>query len=108
MQVDWRFAVERESLWKQVIRGKFGEEGGWSTSKVREGFGVGFWKEIKKEGSLLQNKTVFFVGDGKKVKFLKDKWCGNDALCDSFPSYALAISKEAWVVELWNSTGVEP
>ena len=75
---------------------------------MRKGFGVGFWKEIRKEGSLLQNKVVFFVGDGRRVKFWKDKWCGNFALCDSFPSlYALAVSKEVWLVELWDSSGKE-
>ena len=73
---------------------------------MREGFGVGFWKEIRKEGSLLQNKIVFFVGDGKRVRFWKDKWCKNNAFCDSFPSLiALAASKKAWLVELWDSTG---
>ncbi|RVW49225.1 hypothetical protein CK203_073275 [Vitis vinifera] len=72
------------------------------------GFGVGFWKEIRKEGSLLQNKVVFSMGDGRRVKFWKDKWCGNFALCDFFPSlYALAASKEAWLVELWDSSGEE-
>ena len=40
---------------------------------MREGFGVGFWKEIRKEVSLLQNKIVFFVGDGRRVTFWKDK-----------------------------------
>ena len=43
----WRFAVERESLWKLIISRKFGEkDGGWSSCEVREGFGVGFWKDI--------------------------------------------------------------
>ncbi|RVW55327.1 hypothetical protein CK203_089065 [Vitis vinifera] len=93
---------KRETLWKQVISRKFKEEeGGWSTREVREGFGVGFWKEIGKEGSLLQNKVVFSEEDSKRVSFWKDKWCGNVALCDSFPSlYALATFKEAWLVEL--------
>ena len=50
----WRFAVEKESFWKLIISRKFGEEGGgWSSCEVREGYGVGFWKEIRKEGSLL-------------------------------------------------------
>ena len=106
---NWRFATKRETLWKQVISRKFKEEeGGWSTREVREGFGVGFWKEIGKEGSLLQNKVVFSEEDSKRVSFWKDKWCRNVALCDSFPSlYALATSKEAWLVELWDSTGEE-
>ena len=75
---------------------------------MRKGFGAGFWKEIRKEGSLLQNKVVFSVGDGRRVKFWKDKWCGNFALCESFPSlYALTASKEAWLVKLWNSSKEE-
>ena len=103
------FVNERETLWKHVISRKFGEEeGGWCTREVREGFGVGFWKEIRKEGALLQNKVVFSMGDGRRVKFWKEKWCRNFALSDSFPSlYALAASKEAWLVELCDSLGEE-
>ncbi|KAL6349008.1 hypothetical protein AAG906_033664 [Vitis piasezkii] len=60
---NWRFANERENLWRHVISRKFGEEeGGWYTREVREGFGVGFWMEIRKEGALLQNKVVFSWG----------------------------------------------
>ena len=64
--------------------------------------------EGNKEGSLMQNKVVFSVGDGRKVKFWKDNWCGNFALCNSFPSlYAFASYKEAWLVELRDSSGEE-
>ena len=106
---NWRFVNERETLWRNVISRKFAEEErGWYTREVREGFGVGLWKEIRKEGSLLQNKVVFFVGDGRKVKFWKDNWCGNFALCNSFPSlYAFASYKESWLVELRDSSGEE-
>ena len=46
----WRFAVEREVLWRQVISSKFGvEEGGWFSQGTREGIGVGLWKEIRKQ-----------------------------------------------------------
>ena len=48
------------------------------------------------------------MGDGRKMKFWKNKWYGNFALCNSFPSlYAFAYSKEAWVVELWDPSGEE-
>ena len=80
-------------MWKLVISRKFGEEGGWSTCEVREGYGVGLWKEIRKEGSLMLKNIAFSMG-----RFWKDKWCGNNTLRDSFPSlYALADSKDAWV-----------
>ena len=90
---NWCFVNERETLWKHVISRKFWEkEGRWFTSEVREGFGVGFWKEIRKEGSFLQNKVVFFVGDGRKMKFWKNKWYGNFALCNFFPLFVCLYS----------------
>ena len=94
--------VEKEALWKQVISRKFGvEEGGWYTWEGREGFSVGSWKEIRKEGYRLSNYIVFFVGNGRRIKFWLDSWCGDGALCNSFPSvFALAVSKEEWVAEV--------
>ena len=65
-------------------------------------------KEIRKEGSRMFKNIVFSMGDGRRVRFWKDKWCGNNTLCDSFPSlYALADSKDAWVTDCWDSLGEE-
>ena len=36
---------------------------------MREGYGVGLWKEIRKEGTLLSDKIVFSVGNGRGVRF---------------------------------------
>ena len=34
----WRFAIEREAFWNQVITGKYGEEqGGWSSKEAKGG-----------------------------------------------------------------------
>ena len=74
---NWRFANERKNFWRHVISRKFGEEeGGWGSREVRESYGVGFWKEMRKEGALMQNKVVFSVGNGRRVKFWKDKCVG--------------------------------
>ena len=44
----------------------------------------------------MKNNFVFFLGDGRRVRFWEDRWCGDDALSLSFPSlFALATSKEA-------------
>ena len=57
-------------------------------------------------GHLVTPSFGFVVGDGKKVRFRKDKWCGTIPLCKAFPSlYALASSKEAWVNEFWRAEG---
>ncbi|KAL6325105.1 hypothetical protein AAG906_022672 [Vitis piasezkii] len=49
----------------------------------------GVWCRIlegNQEGRVsLQYKVVFSMEDGRRVKFWKGKWCGNFALCDSFP-----------------------
>ncbi|RVW95287.1 Transposon TX1 uncharacterized 149 kDa protein [Vitis vinifera] len=62
--VRWEvFANEREALWNQVIRGKYGEErGGWSSQEVREAHGLGLWKGIRMDWELVSNKLVFIVG----------------------------------------------
>ncbi|RVX00739.1 putative ribonuclease H protein [Vitis vinifera] len=105
--VNWRFAAERESFWKLIISTKYGEEGGgWISREVREGYGVGLWKEIRKEGVLMFKNVFFTVGDGRRVKFWKDIWCGNIPLCEAFPSlFAFAVSQDAWVADCWDSMG---
>ncbi|KAL6342854.1 hypothetical protein AAG906_016873 [Vitis piasezkii] len=65
---------------------------------------LALWK--RKEGSLMFKNIAFLVGDGRRVRFWKDNWCGNKTLCDFFPSlYALVDSKDAWVADCWDSLG---
>ncbi|RVW46228.1 LINE-1 retrotransposable element ORF2 protein [Vitis vinifera] len=72
---NWRFAIERENFWRHVISRKFGEEeGGWSSREVKESYGVGFWKEIRKEGALMQNKVAFLVGNGRRKAWVEEFW----------------------------------
>ena len=57
-------------------------------------------KEIRKEGNTVIPHVVFSLGNGRKLRFWKDVWCGEEPLCDSFPSmYALAANKEegGWI-----------
>nr|CAN70867.1 hypothetical protein VITISV_027610 [Vitis vinifera] len=102
---NWRFANEREALWNQVIRGKYGEErGGWSSREVREAHGLGLWKGIRMNWELVSNRLVFIVGNGRRVRFWRDKWCGDSPLCSSFPSlFALTDDKEESVANVWDS-----
>ena len=103
----WHFTFERKALWNQVIRRKYGEErGGWRSCEAREAYGVGLWKAISKMGHLVTPYFDFVVGDEKKVRFWKDKWCRTTPLCKAFLSlFALATSKEAWVNEVWTAVG---
>ena len=96
---NWRFTIESEALWKQVISHKYGvEEGGWCTRAERGRHGVGLWKAIRKEWLGMHSSLAFRVGNGRRVRFWKDKWCGDEPLYESFPSlFAISRAKDTWV-----------
>ncbi|RVX01530.1 hypothetical protein CK203_017500 [Vitis vinifera] len=101
--------MEREALWRQVICVKYEEEeGGWRSCVVRGSFGVGLWKTIKRVWDVICDNMVYSVGNGRRVRFWKDKWCEDDLLCISFPFlFAISLAKEAWVENVWSHFGGE-
>ena len=104
----WRLANENESLWKQIISSKYDlQEGGWCSKGVRDRYGVGVWKAIRNGWENIRTHSRFIIGDGTRVKFWKDLWCGNQALEEAFPIlFNLSVNKEGWVVEAWEEDGV--
>nr|CAN83110.1 hypothetical protein VITISV_026572 [Vitis vinifera] len=66
----WRFAIEKDNLWKKVLLVKYGQEGfGWRTNEVRGTYGVGVWKEILKEACWVSSEedSVFWKGGGSGI-----------------------------------------
>ena len=48
------------------------------------------------------------VGNGQRVGFWKDKWCGAAPLCVSFLAlFVIAMSKEALVEDVWTASESE-
>ncbi|RVW35575.1 Transposon TX1 uncharacterized 149 kDa protein [Vitis vinifera] len=77
----WRYAYEKDNLWKMAI-GEIMKEADWC------------WESID-----------FKVGKGNRVLFWTDKWCGNEALSQTFPQlFTLAGHKNAKVCEVWDSS----
>ena len=101
---NWRFANDKNSLWRIVIGTKFGESpDDWYTSDLRGGFGTNLWKEIRKEWPSFSQNAVFSLRDGRRINFWKDIWCGEEALCFGFPSlFNLASNKEAKIADIWD------
>ena len=98
----WRFACDKENLWKRVILAKYGQEGhGWRTKKAIRAFRVGVWKEILKETDWCWDNMVFTVGNDTKIRFWTDHWCGCTVLSQSFPHlFAMAVHRNATVEEM--------
>ena len=101
---NWWFANDRNSLWRKVICSKFGESSdGWHTRDLRGGYGTSLWKEIRKEWPSFFQNAVFSLGDGRRINFWKDGWCGEKALCSRYPSlFNLALNKEAKIADIWD------
>ena len=48
-------------------------------------------------------RISFSVDNGQRVRFWRDRWCGDSPLSVSFPTlFDLAIDKEAWVMDFWD------
>ena len=103
---DWRLAVEDNSSWKDLIKLKYGiEERGWFSAEPKGSFGVGLWKDIRREAQQLKQNYKLMLGDWGQIIFWEDKWCREFPLCDQFPTlYAMAASKGAKVGEVWDTT----
>ncbi|RVX01752.1 putative ribonuclease H protein [Vitis vinifera] len=66
----WRYAYEKDNLWKTAIGVKYGQEGcGWRTKEVCGPYGVGLWKEIMKEADWCWESMDFKVGKGIEFCF---------------------------------------
>ena len=48
-------------------------------------------------------RMLFIVGNARRVRFWRDRWCGDSPLCVSFPSlFSFTVDKEAWVADIWD------
>ena len=63
--------------------------------------------EIRKDWEILYGNAKFLIGDSGRVCFWKDIWCGEEALCWSFPTlFNLVVHKDALVRVVWDYLGV--
>ena len=99
----WRFPLENESFWRKVIVGKFGKvEGGWTTREVRDFYGLGLWKVIRKEWEEFILRISIHIGNGRHTRFWWDIWVRDSKLKDVFPMlFRIAAHKSTLVADLW-------
>jgi hypothetical protein len=96
----WHYGLERDAWWRVVVDAKYGSLwGGWCSFEPRGAFGVELWKNIRKGWDTFKGLTQFEVGDGTRVSFWHDLWCGDLALKIAFPGlFSIACVKNAPVV----------
>ncbi|KAG7984487.1 hypothetical protein I3843_04G163600 [Carya illinoinensis] len=110
----WRYHLESEALWKNVIDVKYGSlRGGWCSKASSGAYGVSLWKFIRKGWDFFSSNFRLKVGNGKRVLFWHDLWYGDAALKIEFPplfgiardqnaavfySYCVSNNKVVWNV----------
>ena len=94
--------MERVALWRQVIEVKYGSEwGGWCTRLVNGPYGVGLWKYISQGWPSFPSHILYDIGDGSRVKFWQDRWCGETSLAVSSPElFRFCQDQEVSVAEV--------
>jgi len=73
---------------------------GWCFKEVGGSFGVGVWKGIRRGWDAFATHVRYAVGDGSKVLFWHDVWCGELPLKTLFLElFLVACGNDAWVEE---------
>ena len=101
----WRFGIEKDALWRKVIELKYGcLWGEWCSRSVNGPYGVALWKNISQDWPSFSHHILYDIGDGSRVKFWQDHWCGETLLVVSYPNlFRFCRNKEAGVAELMKS-----
>jgi hypothetical protein len=69
--------------------------GGWCSKEVGGSYGVGVWKCIRRRWADFANHVRYEVGDGSKVLFWHDVWCGEQLLKNLFLElFTIACAKD--------------
>ena len=87
---------DRVEIWMSV--------GGWCSRSVNGPYGVALWKSINQGWPSFSHHILYDIGDGSRVKFWQDHWCGETLLVVSYPNlFRFCRNKEAGVAELMKS-----
>ena len=79
--------------------------GDWCTRQVNGPYGVGLWKNISRGWPSFSRCILYDIGDGSRVKFWHDRWCGETSLTANYPKlFRFCQDKEVSVAKLMKYT----
>jgi hypothetical protein len=68
------------------VAAKYGSSwGDWCSKEVKDSYGVSLWKSIYRGWPSFSKYLFFSVGDGTRVRFWHDRWCGSTPLKEAYP-----------------------
>lgn len=77
---------------------------GWLTAFPKRAAKGRPWVEIAKNTNLFLNVQSFKANNGRKIRFWKDHWIGDQPMENTFPDlYILSARKEDTIHNCWNT-----
>lgn len=104
----WRYDLEEESLWRKVVFAKFGVCDGWNLSVPHGAYGHSAWRAIMKHLNKFVSGIDYEVGNGRRIGFWLDAWCGGIPLAMEYPDmFAIAEDPNTVVSRYFSAVGHE-
>ncbi|KAJ0899075.1 putative reverse transcriptase zinc-binding domain-containing protein [Helianthus annuus] len=100
----WRFKEDRGSLWRKVVWDVHNNQRSWSFIPTKLSIG-GPWKQVhnlakdfETMGINLESLLRGQPGTEKEMRFWKEKWLGDEPLCERYPGlFQLESNKNAFI-----------
>ncbi|GFZ09197.1 hypothetical protein Acr_20g0010050 [Actinidia rufa] len=104
----WRFSLGEDKQWCRVIKRKYGiDRGGWKSKDIAQPHGTGLWKGIMLVWGNFSPQVSYQLGNGNKIIFWHDEWCGYMPLRDRFPElFAMATHQDVVMADCWSPSSV--
>nr|AAP04197.1 hypothetical protein [Oryza sativa Japonica Group] len=81
--------INEEGVWQDLLKRKYLYNKSITQVEKKQGDSH-FWSELMKVKNTFLDMGSWIVNDGEQIRFLEDKWLGNLALKDKYPSlYAI-------------------
>lgn len=92
---------ERDSLWRKIVDYKYRASWDCCCTDVAGGsYEVSLWKHIGNGWTKFSTFLLYKVGNGSRIHFWHDLWCGDIVLEDAYPTfYNIVVNKEAAVAD---------
>ena len=75
-KLNWRFNVEKEALWAQVLRKKYCSQRRINSANVDKLQCSQIWKAVKKGRGIFNEGSMWTIGRDSNLRFWWDNWTG--------------------------------
>ncbi|RVW88613.1 Electron transfer flavoprotein-ubiquinone oxidoreductase, mitochondrial [Vitis vinifera] len=100
------YPLEEEFLEESHCWKIWGGGGDWTTSEVKDSYGLGLWIDIRKGWEEFFLRTIVRIGNGRHTSFWWDIWVGDSKLKDVFPTlFRIAAHKFATMADYGEAKG---